>query len=676
MSEPSVNSKVRLLGDVGTSDKAPLSLAPRGPAQSAAPPVSITPPPPSTPSRADPIFLGNSADGADLLNAGQIVQPLAHLCVTSQVQTPFLAAILGPSGAGKTFALRRLTQMIEQLSALATRSGPALQRVILARVDASAGVEAPVAIASAAYAALDRAQGSADYSGLLDDLRHAGGDPHRAASAASDRHDDLVRKLEAERAQRDEVEAKRARLADALAFDTPGSQLDVFARARRGTIEAQLRRFGLAGADANSSYRNLARDVSTIGAGGRVGVVTRSIWAYGSQARLLLWGIVAFALAFVLRFLHGQTATDAIERGNNSLKPAGDWVAAHGDWFDRAAQILFILGALAIALNLWRALGFSNLLLRGGRLLTSEVRDRRNDLDSRAARLNQRVAALTAESDAAAKRAEAASQRAGGMASMRTPGPEFLESSHAPSGAAREFLAALGARVGQPAAAGPALDRIIVVVDNLDALPPAAAIGWIDAAQGVMGPGCIGLLAFDPARLSGALGGAREARRRLGKWLQVTVNLPARKDADGEVVVARLLSAGAQPAAAPDAAIATALMEPLSSAETTLLAALAPLAAHSPRDAKRFLNAYRLARCSNSPRPVTALMQAVAFADDDAQAAMLERLADGSGELTEIKGPPALVEAVKAARVANNGAISIEEARAAAETALRYALPL
>jgi hypothetical protein len=675
LSEPSVNSKVRLLGDVGASDKASFSLAPRAPAQSAAPPVSIAPPP-ATPVRAEPIFLGDSADGADLLNAGQIVQPLAHLCVTPQVQTPFLAAILGPSGAGKTFALRRLAQTIEQLSATASAGGQALQRVVMARVDASIGAEAPVAIASAAYAALDHKPGGMDYSGLLDDLRHAGGDPHRAASAASDRHDDLVRKLEAERTQRDEVEAKRARLADALAFDTPGSRIDVFARARRGTIEAHLRRFGLAGADADSSYRNLARDVSTLGAGARAGVVIRSIWAYGSQARLLLWGIVAFALAFVLRFLHGQTATDAIGRESDSLKPAGDWVAAHGEWFDRAAQILFILGALAIALNLWRALRFSNLLLRGGRMLTSEVRDRRNDLDSRAARLNQRVAALTAESDAAAKRAEAASQRAGGIASMQAPGPEFLESSHAPSGAAREFLVALGARVGQPAAAGPALDRLIVVVDNLDALSPAAAISWIDAAQGVIGPGCIGLLAFDPGRLAVALGGAREARRRLGKWLQVTVNLPARKDADGELVVARLLSAAQQPAPALDTAMAAALVEPLSSAETTLLAALAPLAAHSPRDAKRFLNAYRLARCSNSPRPVTALMQAVAFADDDAQAAMLERLADGSGELTEIKGPPALVEAVKAARVANNGPISIDEARAAAETALRYALPI
>jgi hypothetical protein len=676
LSEPSVNSKLRLLGEVGTGDKPTFPSPGKFPAQSAAPPVSIAPAPPAAPVRAEPIFLGDSAEGADLLNAGQIVQPLAHLCVTPQVQTPFLAGILGPSGAGKTFALRRLTQTIEQLSASATASGQALQRVVLARVDASAGVEAPVAIASAAYAALDREPGGVDYSGLLDEVGHAGGDPHRTARAASDRHDDLVRKLETERAQRDEVEAKRARLADSLAFDTPGSRLDVFARAHRGTIEAQLRRFGLAGADADSSYRNLARDVSTLGAGSRIGVVLRSIWAYGSQTRLLLWGIVAFALAFILRFLHGDTATSAIEHGSDSLKPAGDWVAAHGDWFDRAAQILFILGALAIALNLWRALQFSNLLLRGSRLLTQETRERRQELEARAARLNQRVAALTAEADAAAKRAEAASQRAGGVASMRAPGPEFLESSHAPSGAAREFLAALGAKVGDPSASGSAPDRLIVVVDNLDALSPAEAVSWIDAAQGVIGPGSIGLLAFDPGRLAAALEHPSEARRRLGKWLQVAVNLPARRDADGELVVARLLSTCEQPAPTPDSAIASKLVEPLSSAETALLAALAPLAAQSPRDAKRFLNAYRLARCSSAPRPVMALMQAIAFADDDAQAALRDRLAYGSGELSDVAGPPALIEAIRAARAANNGSISIEDSRAAAETARRYALPL
>jgi hypothetical protein len=669
-----VNAKVRLLGEVGTGEKPTFPSPGKFPAQSAAPPVSIAPSPPAALVRAEPIFLGDSAEGADLLNASQIVQPLAHLCVTPQVQTPFLAGILGPSGAGKTFALRRLTQTIEQLSALATASGQVLQRVVLARVDASIGVDAPMAIASAAYAALDRTQGSVDYSGLLDEIHHAGSDPHRTARAASDRHDDLVRKLEAERAQRDDVEAKRARLADALAFDTPGSRLDVFARAHRGTIEAQFRRFGLAGTDADSSYRNLARDVSTLGAGSRIGVVIRSIWAYGSQARLLLWGIVAFALAFILRFLHGDTATSVIEHENDSLKPAGDWVAAHGEWFDRGAQVLFILGALAIALNLWRALGFSNLLLRGSRLLTQETRERRQELEARAARLSQRVAALTAEADAAAKRAEAASQRAGGVASIRAPGPEFLESSHAPSGAAREFLAALNAKVRQPSAAGPAPERLIVVVDNLDALSPAEAVSWIDAAQSVIGSGSIGLLAFDPGRLAAALEHPSEARRRLGKWLQVAVNLPARKDADGALVVARLLSAGEQPA--PDSAIAAKLVEPLSSAETTLLAALAPLAAHSPRDAKRFLNAYRLARCSNLPRPVMALMQAAAFADDNARAALRDRLAYGSGELTDVTGPPVLIEAIKAARAANNGSIPIEDARAAAEIADRYALPL
>ena len=181
-------------------------------------------------------------------------------------------------------------------------------------------------------------------------------------------------------------------------------------------------------------------------------------------------------------------------------------------------------------------------------------------------------------------------------------------------------------------------DRLILAIDNLDALSPGAAIAWIEAAQNAIGPGCVGLLAFDPARLAATLGGPRKARRRLGKWLQVAVNLPARDGADGERVVARLLPTTGQPSAAPDAKLSAALVEPLSSAETSLLAALAPLAADLPRDAKRFVSAYRLARCSGSSRPVMALMQAVAFADDDAQAAMRDRLAKGSGELGDVGG--------------------------------------
>ncbi len=685
MSEPSVNSKVRLLGEA-TGDKqvsplpaSPLqasSLAGRRAGQPAAPAVSIEQPAaPSAPTA--PVFLGDSADGADVLNATQIVAPLAQLCVTREVQTPFLAGILGPSGAGKTFALRRLAQAIDELGASpAGAGGGGLRRVVPAWVDASSGVEAPVAIASAAYAALDREPGAVDYSALLDETGHAGGDPQRAARAASDRHDELMRKLEAERSQRDDVEAKRARLADTLAFETPGSRVDVFARARRGTIEAHLRRFGLAGSDADSSYRHLARDMSTLSAGARAAIIVRSIWAYGSQARLIMWAIVAFVLAFLISLLHRDAALDAIGGLHDSLKPVAGWMASHGGLFDRASEILILLGALAIALNLWRALSFSNLLLRGARLLTGEVRERRRDLDGRIARLNQRVAALTAEADAAAKRAEAASQRAGGKTSMRAPGPEFLDSAHAPLASARAFLTALGARIGRPAQSGPAPDRLIVMVDNLDALPPAEAVSWIDAAQGVIGPGSVCVMAFDPGRLAGALGDTSEARRRFGRWLQVALNLPPRGAAQGELMIARLLSAGPEPRPAGDPAIAAALAEPLTATETALLSALAPLAAHSPREAKRFLNAYRLARCSKAPRPAVALMQAAAFAPEDARAAMSERLANGSGELADAGLPPALAEAVRAARAANGGPIAIEDARAAAEIAGRYALPL
>jgi alkylation response protein AidB-like acyl-CoA dehydrogenase len=54
---------------------------------------------------------------------------------------------------------------------------------------------------------------------------------------------------------------------------------------------------------------------------------------------------------------------------------------------------------------------------------------------------------------------------------------------------------------------------------------------------------------------------------------------------------------------------------------------------------------------------------------------MRSRLA-GSGEIGEVEGTDSLVNAVKSARAANNGAISVADARAAAEVARRYALSL
>ncbi len=671
MSEISQTARVRLLGE-GAPANAPPPAASRANASA----ETASPRPARS---AEPIFLSDAPDGADVLDAGRIVQPLSQLCVTGQVQTPFMAAIVGPGGAGKTFALKRLAQTVEKLAG----STGALTRIVVARVDAADGAESAIALASAAYAALDREPGGVDYSPLLDESAHAGGDPLRAAKAASDRHDDVVRRLETERAERDEAEARSARLPDALLFETPGSRVDVFARARRGAIEARLRRFDLAGADAGVSYRDLVREMASMGAGGRLGVALRAIWAYPGQRRLILWAIAAFVLGLAVHLLHGADALNATQKATESVGALAErtpqvtgWISNHGAWFEMAAKVLYVLGALALALNLWRAIGFSSLVLRGSQLLNLDVRDRRRDLDNRVARLNQRVAALSADADAAGRRAEAAARRAGGKAQTRAPGPDFLDARHGHEAAARGFLAALGERMSQVPSEG-APERLIFVIDNLDALPPADAIAWIDAAQSAIGAGAVGVMALDPARLVDPLGGPAEARRRFDKWFQVVVNLPGRTGIDGERLVARLLATDGQPTSPSlDPATSASLTEPLSSAESALLTALAPLAAGSPRAAKRFLNAYRLARCSDLPRPAVALMQAVAFADEETQAAMRRRLTNGGGDLEPFDGPDALVRAVKSARAANDGPLTVADALAADVVARRYALSL
>ena len=491
----------------------------------------------------------------------------------------------------------------------------------------------------------------------------------RAAKAASDRHEEIVRKLELERAQLDEAEARRARLADALLFETPGSRVDVFARSRRGTIDARLRRFELAGPDPVASYREFVRDTAGMGPAGQVGLALRAIWGFPAQRRLLLWAIIAILVGLGVSMLPGEAVLGAIP---SQAAPVAGWIRDHAGLFDSAARILYLLAALAVLLNLWRAVGLSSLLFRGARLLNQDLRDRRRDLEARIARLSQRVTALSADAEAAARQAEAAMRRAGGKAQTRAPGPDFIEAGHGAAFGARAFLTALGDKIGK----GPgAPDRIVFLVDNIDALPLSAAANWIAAAHDATGSGAVAVLAFDPARLVEPLGGPREARRRFGRWLQAVVNLPSRMGVESERLVARLLSFDSPPTVASiDARAATALSEPLSTSEGALLTALAPLFASSPRDAKTFLNAYRLARASSVPRPVMALMQAVAFADDTTRATMAQELAGSVGVLRDVPAPEALARAIRAARAASNGEIQVADARAADAVARRYAL--
>ena len=220
----------------------------------------------------EPIFYADTGDRADLQNIGEAVAPFAELCVLGEAQTPFLIGVVGPSGSGKSFAVRRLAETVETLAEAAAKTPqtPFLTRVLVAPIDAAAiGADPASALAAAAFAALERDRNGVSYAALADEAAHAGVDPHRAALAAAERHDEIGKRLETERAARDDVEAKRARLTEALIYDTPGSRIDAFIRSNRPTIDARLRRFDLADGDAAANYRDLVRDLETAGAASR-----------------------------------------------------------------------------------------------------------------------------------------------------------------------------------------------------------------------------------------------------------------------------------------------------------------------------------------------------------------------------------------------------------------------
>jgi hypothetical protein len=71
-----------------------------------------------------------------------------------------------------------------------------------------------------------------------------------------------------------------------------------------------------------------------------------------------------------------------------------------------------------------------------------------------------------------------------------------------------------------------------------------------------------------------------------------------------------------------------------------------------------------------------ALMLATRLGGDRAALAAMRQALDGlADELLDPSGPPALVVATQAARAANDGVITLADARAAWKAARRYSLP-
>ena len=457
--------------------------------------------------------------------------------------------------------------------------------------------------------------------------------PRNAAAAASERHDEIVGRLEQERRARDETESRRARLSEALLFETPGSRVDAFARASRTAIEARLRRFGFVEGDPDLAYRALVRDLAGRRGGTGIGLFLRSIWAYRGQGGLIALAIVAFALAFGIDRWRQPGVQEYVAGRSASLAPALDWSRAHDATLGLVAEGLVILGILALAVNLWRAAMFARLLFQGLRMLNLDLRERRRELDASAARLERRVAALQIEADAAQQRSETLARRAGATPGPnRQPGPGFLKAGDAPERAARAFLDELGRAMD--AASTPAPQRLILAIDGLDALAPGEARRFLEVAVRVAARGVALVAAADLGRLGAD---AREAAESL---FEVVYDVGSPTGADA--LAHRLLGAATPPAAEP-AAPPVALGGALDETEVGFLKTASALIGPRPRALKRFYNAYRLARLGDAPRGALALALAALMAPDPSPAASLRAVLLGEGEAME--APAALAPA-------------------------------
>jgi KAP family P-loop domain len=638
-------------------------------------------------------FLADVRTGPDLLGISDAIQPIIEVIAHRDLQTPMMIAIVGPSGSGKSFVLNRIVAGVEVLAGAARAvEGPFASQIVTVSLDAAAIAADPAAsLAAATHAALCRDNGDGGYGAFADEAAHSGGDPHLAASKATERYDEARRRLDAERQMRDDTEARRARLNEAVLFETAGSRVDVYVRSSRGRIESRLRRFDLVTGEPTANFKELVRDVAGAGAGSRVGLGLRSIWAYRRQTRLLLLAVVCFLVALAATQLRGPMVGDWL-RGLGAPAPSiAAWLAAHGDWIDYLVAIFAVLGALALALNLWRAFVFAGSLDRAVRLLNHDVRERAREFDTVSTRLNRRIATLSAEAEAAGRQAEAAERRAKlrGPVAERGPTPSFLDATQAPQAAARAFFAVLDKGVDglsepgapsvavTPAAALVAPKRIVVAVDNLDALSPPEALHVIETARSLLGRAFVGLFAFDPQRLAPALG-VNEGRLadRIDALFQIIFNAGQAGAVGGERLVARLLGGGAGQPPRPIEARQSVLREPVSAAEGALLTALAPLAAATPRGAKRYINIYRLARVGASSRAALAVALAVTHGGDREMQSSLERLVSENpdGALPEPLGPHALVDALRAARASGLGTLRSADLLEAQAIARRFQL--
>ncbi|MDE2579481.1 MAG: hypothetical protein KGL46_11790 [Hyphomicrobiales bacterium] len=521
------------------------------------------------------------------------VARLAELIARRDAEGPMSIAILGGPGAGKTHALAELVDAAALASTASQPAKGAFQPAVVAlRLEAADLTRAPeTVIAERLHMRLSRDYPALD-AAAADEALHAGADPRRLAQALNEKLDEGRKRVDEARIARADAESRRARLTETALYETAGTRVDAFARSNRGAIESALRGFGFRAADLTQDFKGLVQSFAeTGGPFARALASFRALWAYKGQPRLIFWIIVLLALAWIFGALADNPAwLSPVQNGPETLRPAGDWIAQRLSWFSTAQRLCDYAALACLAVLLWRALRFTQLLWRGADALDADILARKGDLDQLIAHHAQRAEMLAGETEALAAQAAEAEKRAGGAYRAGALPPAFVGAEEETRNAARAYLAALDAlaQVG----ARPAPPRIVVSIDSADQLAPEQGLAVLAAANAALAYPLYALVAaFDPGHFARAGGAAA-----LERIVQIPLRIDAGKERDWERFVAHLATGA--PVAAPGVAPATriALDAPLSPLETKLLGALAPLAGPSPRGVKRFVNLYRLAR--------------------------------------------------------------------------------
>ncbi|HMN72421.1 MAG TPA: hypothetical protein PKA55_11205 [Rhodoblastus sp.] len=661
----------------------PVSLQPAKSTPAAAPqrqnlPAAAPLPAPEAPR---PVFVSDAAGGPDALGRSAPLARLSELLAHRGAQGPLSIALLGGPGSGKTHALMDVVEGASLLStaALAAPSGPFLPRIVALRLEAADLGEAPeAAVAQRLHARLSReyphvAQRAAE------EAAHAAADPRQTARALADHVDEARRRVAAERAARDEAATRRARLTETVLYETPGSQIDAYARSARGKIEPALRAFGFAGADPTADYKGLVQTLAESGGtGNRFLASLRALWAYQGQKRLIVLGLVFFFFSWLLNVMAVDRGwLDPLQSGGDSLKGVAGWIAAHVGVLASAGRIAQLLGLLCFAMLVWRAWRFSQPLWRGAHLLDMDIAARKTDLDHQIAHHAQRVDALSREADALAERAGEAEKRAGGGGAPLVA-PAFMRATPDHTAEARAYFAALdsiSSGEGDAKAAGAAPSRYVIAVDSLDRLPPARALALLQAVSSALARPAFALVtAFDPRHFN-ALEGAGVALARI---VQTPFALGG-GEAPGWGDFVEQLSGRAPARRAERAPQATSRLDlPLAEPETRLLTALAALAGPAPRNVNRLVNAYRLSR-HDAPDDLAALACQLALmiggtrTERDAVAKALAA-SDPAAAFAAPEAGPRVAAALQAAAAAQGGAVTTASAIRAASVARMWTL--